>query len=281
MTDVRTPEELTVATASGVRWITPVRGGTESLLLASMIVLARLIPPSAFGMVAVAVIVQELAVNVPSEGVGSALVQRRDVERAHLEGGLAFSLLAGAVLALVTLVVAHFVVRPLFGGETAVLVALTTPWFVLGAIVALPMTLLRRRLAFGRLATLALTQAVVRAATSIALAAGFGLDARALVFGGLAGMAAMVLLALVFAPVPLPRWRGAAVRDLLPYGGPAMLACFSWAGFRNGDYAIIGAKLGAGQAGFYWRGFQLAVDYQNKLSAVMNQVAFPVLSRTA
>ena len=281
MTDVRTPEELTVATASGVRWITLVRVVTEFLLLASMIVLARLIPPSAFGMVAVAVIVQELAVNVPSEGVGSALVQRREVERAHLEGGLAFSLLAGAVLALVTLVVAHFVVRPLFGGETAVLVALTTPWFLLGAIVALPMTVLRRRLAFGRLATLALTQAVVRAATSIALAAGFGLDARALVFGGLAGMAAMVLLALVFAPVPLPRWRGAAVRDLLPYGGPAMLACFSWAGFRNGDYAIIGAKLGAGQAGFYWRGFQLAVDYQNKLSAVMNQVAFPVLSRTA
>jgi O-antigen/teichoic acid export membrane protein len=85
----------------------------------------------------------------------------------------------------------------------------------------------------------------------------------------------------LFAPVPLPRWRRDAVRDLLPYGGPAMLACFSWTGFRNGDYAIVGARLGAAQAGFYFRGFQLAVEYQSKISAVMGQVAFPVLSRTA
>ena len=112
------------------------------------------------------------------------------------------------------------------------------------------------------------------------LAAAFGLDGSALVLGGLLGMLAMVALALPFAPLPLPRWHRRRSRTL-PYGGPAMLACFSWAGFRNGDYAIVGARLGAAQAGFYWRGFQLAVEYQGKLSAVMNQVAFPVLSRTA
>ena len=44
------------------------RVGTEIILLASMVVLARLIPPSAFGMFAVAIIVQELAIIVPGEG---------------------------------------------------------------------------------------------------------------------------------------------------------------------------------------------------------------------
>jgi len=279
--DVRSSDELTVATASGVKWITLVRVVSEILLLGSMILLARLLPPSAFGMFAVVVIVQELAVNVPSEGVGSAIVQRRSVKREHLQGGLALSLLVGTGLAAVTLVVAKLIVAPVFGAETADLVALTTPWFLLGAIVALPMTVLRRRLAFGRLALLAFTQSTVRAGTSVAFAAFAGLGAPALVYGGLAGMAAMVALALAFAPVPLPRWRGWAVRDLMPYGGPAMLACFSWAGFRNADYAIVGASLGPTQAGYYWRGFQLAVEYQSKLSAVMNQVAFPVLSRSA
>ena len=86
MTDVRTTSELTEATATGLRWTTTIRVLTELLLLASMIVLARLIPPSAFGMFAVAVIVQELAVNVPSEGVGSAsvLVERRVVFNADV-----------------------------------------------------------------------------------------------------------------------------------------------------------------------------------------------------
>jgi O-antigen/teichoic acid export membrane protein len=281
VTDIHSNEELTAAAATGVRWTTVVRVVTEVLLLGSMIVLARLIPPSAFGMFAVAIIVQELAVTVPSEGVGSALVQRRSVDRAHLQGGFALALLVGAGLTLVTLALAAVVVNPIFGFETARLVALTTPWFMLGAIVALPLTILRRRLEFGRVALLGLVQSVVRAGSSIFFAAALGLDAEALVFGGVLGMFAMVAAALVLAPVPLPRWRGRAVRDLLPYGGPAMLACFSWVGFRNGDYAIVGARLGAAQAGFYWRGFQLAVEYQGKLSGVMNQVAFPVLSRTA
>ena len=85
VTDSRTNEELTETTASGLRWVTLARIATELLLVASMIALARTIPPGAFGMFAVAVIVQELAVNVPSEGVGSALVQRRSIERAVRE----------------------------------------------------------------------------------------------------------------------------------------------------------------------------------------------------
>ena len=67
----------------------------------------------------------------------------------------------------------------------------------------------------------------------------------------------------------------------LGYGLPASLASISWVGFRNGDYAVIGAKLGATSAGIYWRAFQLAVEYQRKISVVMYQVAFPVLSRSA
>ena len=57
-----------------------------------MVVLARLIPPAAFGIFAVIVIVQELAVTMPMEGVGGALVQRKSITRDHLQGGLALSL---------------------------------------------------------------------------------------------------------------------------------------------------------------------------------------------
>lgn len=281
MTDARTNAELTEATAAGVRWLTIARVITELLLLASMVVLARLMPPSAFGAFAIAVIVQELAVGVPSEGVSSAIVQRRDVRREHLEGGLALSLLIGGALTAATLLLAAGVVDPVFGGETASLVVLAAPWCLLGAVLALPMAVLRRQLDFRKICLLDLAQSTVRSATMVLLAAAFGLDAAALVLGGVAGLCVAVALALRFAPVPPPRWRAGAVRDLLPYGGPAAAASVCWAGFRNADYAIVGARLGAAQAGFYWRGFQLAVEYQRKISTVMTQVAFPVLSRTA
>jgi PST family polysaccharide transporter len=281
VSDVRSSADLTEATASGLRWISVGRVVTELLLLGSMVVLARLIPPAAFGMFAIAVIVQELAINLLSEGVSSAIVQRRDIEREHLQGGFALSLAIGTALMAGTLIAAVLVVRPIFGTETEQLVIMTTPWALVGALGAPSYALLRRRLDFRRLAVLDLINSLVRSGTSILLAAALGLDGPALVLGGLAGVTAMTLLSLVFAPVPLPRWRTQAVRDLLGYGGPASLAGLCWVGFRNGDYAIIGARLGPAQAGIYWRGFQLAVEYQRKISMVMTSVAFPILARTA
>jgi PST family polysaccharide transporter len=278
--DVRTNADLTEATAGGLRWLTYARVVIELTLLGAMVVLARLIPPAQFGMFAVVLIVQELALAMPMEGVGSAIVQRRSIGREHLQAGLALSLLVGAVLAGLTVLVATFVVAPAIGDETAALVLLATPWFLLGAVYAVPSAVLRRRLDFRRMTILDLTMTASRAAVSVALAFA-GLDAEALVWGNLVGMAIALAVAMAFAPPPLPRWNGRAIRDLLPYGGPASLACIAWTGFRNGDYAIIGARLGTAQAGFYYRGYQLAVEYQKKISTVMSQMAFPVLARTA
>jgi lipopolysaccharide exporter len=279
VSDVGTTEKLTDATTAGLRWVTVARVGTELALAGSMVVLARLIPPSAFGMFAIAVIVQELAISVPSEGVGTALVQRRQIGREHLEGGMALGLAIALALTVVTLLLAIFVLPGVFGHDTAKLVALASPWFVISAAGAPSYALLRRKLDFRRLSIVDLSNSVVRAGVSVGLAVA-GLDAGALVLGCLAGVVATASLCLLFAPVPLPRWRSRAIRDLLHYGGPGSLATFCWAGFRNGDYAIVGARLGTAQAGFYWRGFQLAVDYQRKISAVMTSVGFPVLART-
>jgi len=281
LSDVRTNEELAEATASGIRWITLARVGIEILLLGSMVLLARLIPPADFGMFAVALIVQELSRNIPSEGIGGAIVQRKTIGREHLQAGLAMSLLSGLVLTILSLILTVVLVEPIYGEDTARLILLTTPCFLIGAILALPMSVLRRRLDFRRLSMLDITQSVVRTVVTVVLAAAFGLDASALVLGVVVGAALALAMALVFCPVPLPRWNTRAARELLAYGGPAALAAVAWTGFRNGDYAVIGARLGSAQAGFYWRGFQLAVEYQRKVSTVMTQIAFPVLSRTA
>lgn len=276
--DARSKEDLMQAAAGGLRWITYARVGIELAMLASMVVLARLIPPAEFGIFAIIIIVQELALTMPMEGIGSALVQRRRIDREHLEGGLVLSLAVGACLAALTLLAALVVVEPLFGERTASLVLLALPWYLLGAVYAVPMAVLRRRLDFRRMSIVDVAQNLTRVAAMLALALA-GLNAEALLLGCLAGMATAVVLALAFAPVPAPRWRSQAVRDLLPYGGPAALSCVAWTGFRNGDYAIIGATLGTAAAGFYWRGYQLAVEYQRKISVVMSQMAFPILAR--
>jgi len=277
--DVRTNEDLTQATGEGLRWITYARIASEVVTLASMVVLARLIPPAAFGVFAIVVIAQELAYTVPAEGVGSAIVQRRSIVRRHLEGGLLLSLGMGAVLVTVVLILAEVLIRPVFGDETARLMMIVSPCFLLSSVGAVPSAVLRRRLDFARLSLIDITATLTRTFATVGLALA-GLDAAALVLGYLTSLVVGVGMACAFAPPPLPRWRRREISELLPYGGPATVASLAWTGFRNGDYAIIGATLGPAQAGFYWRAYQLAVEYQKKVSTVMAQMAFPVLART-
>ncbi len=277
--DPQSAEELRAAAVRGVRSSSIARPATEVLLLASMVFLARIIPPAEFGRYAVALIAQELAYVITAEGVGSALVQRKIVAREHLQSGMALGLLTGVVLAGLMLIAATLVIDPIFGARTALFVRLISPLCVIASAGTVSMALLRRRMAFRRLSEVEVVSTLVRVIACVGLAFA-GLSGEALILGMLAGTLAMTLIMWVSAPPPMPRLHIQPARELLDYGFSASMAAASWVGFRNSDYAIVGARLGAVPAGLYFRAYTLAVDYQKKVSMVMGQVGFPLLART-
>ena len=75
--------------------MTVARVAAEGISVAAAVVLAHLVPPAQFGHVAVTMVVSELALALANEGAGSALVQRRVVDRAHVEGTAMLALVAG------------------------------------------------------------------------------------------------------------------------------------------------------------------------------------------
>lgn len=270
--------EVRAAAVRGLKWVVVARPMVEITLLGSMLILSRLISPAEFGRFAVAALVGGLGV-VSAAAVTTALVQRPELDRDHLQAGFALALLlAGGILAL-TFVVATLLVVPVFGARTAELVRLTALGCPIAALGVVPSAKLQRRLELRRLSLIDVLSTATRAAVSVALAL-VGLGATALVLGGLCAAGVMALLAFLWARPPLPylRWRPA--RDLLSYGLPAWAAAVSWIGFANCDYAIVGARLGPVQAGYYFRAYTLGVEYQKKVSSVMASVGFPVLART-
>ena len=270
--------DVRAATLRGLRWIVFTRPASELVSMASMVVCAHLISPAEFGRFAIAVIVGELAF-IPSAGVGAALVQRPQMSREHLEAGFALALLTGLALVAFTFVAATVIVVPVFGARTAELVRLSTPAFFIAAASTVPAALLQRRLEFRRLGVIDIVGSAAAASVSIGLAVA-GFNGVALVFGVLAGGLIGTILMWSWAPPPVPRLRRGPVREVLGYGGPAALAAVSWIGFRNCDYAIVGARLGALSAGLYFRAYTLGVEYQKKVSKVLSSVAFPMLART-
>lgn len=281
LTAARSADELTAAAAGGLRWTSMARAGTECLLFGVMIVLARIIPPAGFGAFAVALIVGQLAIGIPAEGIGSALVQRERVSGEHLRSGVALTLIVAVVMAAFTWLLSYVAVAPLCGAEPAAMVRLACPLFLAASLGTVPTAVLRRRLDFRRLAIMEIAGSVARAGVSLALAVFAGFGGSALVLGWVAGTAVASAIALASVPLSLPRLRSAPSRDIANYGMPASLAAIAWSGFANGDYLVIAARLGNAAAGQYWRAYTLAVGYQTKISVVMYTIAFPVLSRTA
>jgi O-antigen/teichoic acid export membrane protein len=279
MTDgPRDIDDLRAATVHGLRWIVMARPVVECLLVGSMVVLAHLIPPAAFGHFATASLISGFGAASVS-AITTALVQRPQLAREHLQAANALALGSGALLGVLTLLAASFVVDPIFGKGTADVVRLSAPGPLIAAAGAVPFAVLQRRLDFRRLSVNDVIGSGFRAFGSVGLALA-GLDGAALVLGVLAGTAVQSMLAWFWAPppVPWPRWR--PTRELLHYGTPNWLAAVSWIGFANCDYAIVAARLGAVQSGLYFRSYTLAVEYQKKVSNVAATLGLPVLART-
>ena len=274
--DVRR-EDLRAAALSGVRWVSAGRVVCEMAAFASTLVLARLLTPREFGVVAVALVVQALASCVTTSGIAAALVQRAGVSRAHARASMAIALAAGVAGTGAT-VGSTFALRPLIGDAVADNVLLASPVFLLVALGATAHGLLQRRLAFAALTAAEAVSTLTGIISGVVLALA-GLGASALIIGALARSLVHAIVVVAVARPGLPRWHAAEGREILAFAAPAAFGSAGHLAFRQVDYVIVAAQAGLSQAGFFWRAYQLAFEYQQKLSVVMQKLAFPIYAR--
>jgi O-antigen/teichoic acid export membrane protein len=272
-------ETLKEATIRGLRWLAFTKVVGETLAFVCAIALARLLSPGDFGHAAVALIFLPLAGILTFEGFASALVQKESIDEDDRRAAMAMSLIGGAILSLLAWALSKPVWEPLFGARTGSLIELISPILFIAALGSVSRATLWRALNFGRVSVIDLASLVGGSALAVALAA-TGLGARALILGALAQMAINSTLLLIASPAPLPRWSRQRQRRIAGFGLPAALGGLVEILFRNVDYAILAARLSPLTTGIYYRAFNLGVVYQDKISGVMVQVAYPVYSRT-
>ncbi|MFZ0041396.1 MAG: oligosaccharide flippase family protein [Solirubrobacteraceae bacterium] len=249
----------------------------EGTNLLGVAILARLVAPAEFGRYAIALIVLLLAA-VPTWAVSYTIVQRDQIDRDHLKTGQTLTIVMGLAICASCFAASYTVVPILFGARTAVLVRLMTPACFINSVNTVQYGILSRRLEFRRLSLLDMTVAVVSTVVSIPLAV-IGLNGAAIVLGVDAASVAGFILICCWVLPPIPTFRLRAARDFARSGISAASNAGSLVCFENCDYVIVGARVGALQAGYYFRAYTLGVVYQTKVSQVITTVGLPVLSR--
>ena len=250
--------------------------GTQTL---SVVVLARLLTPADFGVVASVAPVTGLVLLFQDFGLQQAIIQRRDITQAQLSPAFWFTVAlgcgCGALLALLAPAVAAF-----YGDARLLSVtAATAPSLLLASAGSVPMALLNRALRFRALAAVETVAAVTVFAVTVAASAA-GARYWALVLGTLAGNTVLTGGAWYAAG-----WRPDRPRRQLPdstmlrFGGN--LVGFGLMNFaaRNLDNVLIGCFSGATALGYYDRAYKLLLFPLLNVNAPLARVAIPLLSR--
>jgi teichuronic acid exporter len=248
---------LTRSAVHGVFWITATRAIKAPLNLIATAVLARLLTPSDFGIVAIAMLVTTLSDVLVDGSFGMVLIQRRTISPAVIGASLALSMTLAALFAGTVIIGAPFIEQE-FGfphlQDVLLLLAAALP---ITAITTITTALLQRAMRFRALTFIAFVSQLAYTITAIALAvAGAGL--WSLIWAQLASF--FLQAAMGFLAVRRQYQLGisqAAVREVFQSGGMFTVSkLLNWAA-TSADRVVIGRFLGAADLGYYSRAVSL------------------------
>jgi O-antigen/teichoic acid export membrane protein len=270
---------LGTRTVRGMAWAYGAYGGGRVLVLVSTAILAHLLTPRDFGVVALALVFMSFLESLNELGLGQALIVAAvDEEADRAQTVFSWSMLLGAgltiLLAALSSPIAGFFHQP----QLADLLPVLGLNFVLRALGATHYALARKHLNYRVRTVSEISEVTVRGIVSIVLAlSGFGV--WSLVIGFVAGVATSTTalwLQVSFRPrFALTRKH---LRSLVQFGGALTLVDIGSVIYANTDYLFIGRDLGAASLGLYSIGFRIPELAILNVAHVAADVLFPAYS---
>jgi len=255
----------------GAQWI------TRGLGLVSTAILARLLAPQDFGLVAMATVIAGFLGVLFTFGIDTALIQNTNATRADWDAAWTIRVGQGIILALLLVVTAPL--AALFYAEPRVTVIILV--LAAGAIVAgfenIGIVAFRKDLQFHRDFQYTLAKKIVQIAVTITLAFIFH-NYWALLAGIVLGQAFSSLASYMVHPFR-PRWSLARTRHIL--GFTSRMAFINLAQYitLEGERFIVGGLTGIRQTGLYFVSNEVANIPTTELSGSISRATVPGLAK--
>lgn len=274
------PYGLTARTLRGAKWsylATFINAGLQVVVTA---ILARLLAPSAFGLVAMAGLVLRFGQYFAQMGVGQAIVQRRELTPEHISAGLWASVTLGAafsVLAWVTAPLAGVVFRS--AALVPVLRIMGLTFFISGTATAAN-AILRRQMRFRAIAVSDIAAYVVGYAGVGVFMALSGLGVWSLVAAAFSqALISSVAYNILARPRAILAWSWRPYREILGFGSTVSIISFLEFLSANLDTIAVGRLAGPTRLGYYSRATSLTSLPMYYMSTSLSSVLFPSFSR--
>ncbi|BCP53490.1 lipopolysaccharide biosynthesis protein [Kaistia sp. 32K] len=255
------------------------QGVSVLMRLAFMVVLARLLDPSEFGLVAMATAITGMMAMFASAGLSTAAVQARTISVVQMSTLFWVNMLIGTLFAALCCLLAPVLVAFYDEPRLFWLTILLAPGFILGAASVQHLAILQREMRYGALAIVEFSGQLLGLACGVAIALA-GYRYWALVgatFFTQLGTTTGMWVATRW--LPSRRFSFAEVVPMLRVGGTVTFnTIVAYIGF-NLEKVLVGRFWGAEALGNYGRAYQLISVPIDNLSNAVGGVAFSALAR--
>jgi O-antigen/teichoic acid export membrane protein len=262
-----------------VPWTLATNGVDKGMKLLTTLVLARLLVPEDFGLVALAVLVIGVAAQFKDLGVGNAMVVRKEIDE-RTKGTVLVLMMGLGVLIALALAALSPVVALAFD-EPRVMPVLAV--MAVGILVSGPawfyISLLQREMAFRQRFRAQVVHTLTYSGVAIPLAVA-GAGVWSLVGGQVLAFAAEAVALVIVSPYRVrpafERRRAVEMiregRGFLAQGGVAFLS-------QNADYLVVGRILGPAALGLYSMAYRLTEFSYTGIGDPVARVTFPTIAR--
>jgi len=267
--------------ASGARWTTASTVTSTALNFLRLAILARLLSPQDFGLMAMIMVVIGFAQAYADMGISNAIIYRQDATRDQLSSLYWLNIIAGVAVFIIVLAANPLIVA--FYKEPRL--ASLLPWAALVYLVT-PIgqqfqILLQKNLLFRPLAIIEMISAICGLITAVGFALA-GAGVFSLILGQLADSG---IRALSLAGIGLGKWRPrirfnrSDLQGYLGFGfyqmGERSISYLN----SNLDKLLIGSLLGAQALGYYSVAWNLAIQPVVRINPIITKVAFPIFAK--
>jgi len=259
------------ALVQGIAWTSGVMWVAQVLSWVSTVFTARLLEPSDYGVISIAIAYLGLLTLVNEFGLGTAVVTLRELDREHISQINTLAVIIG----IGCFAVSYLMADPLsnFFGDARLrwVIFVMSASFLISAFKNVPASLLEKELRFKSLALIEGTQILVQSLCTLAFAYS-GLAYWALALGWLVGAAWSTSWVLLKRRPGFARLRLSSLREVFSFSRNVSIGRISWYVYTNADFIVAGKFLGGAALGAYTFAWSLANIATNKVTARVGKV---------
>ena len=266
-------------TISGLKWAAFSKFVGQLFTWTATLIVIRILTPEDYGLMALATILVGFLTLLYEMGLGSAIIQAKELSKKDLKNIFGFILIVNLILCIASVILAYPISKFFDEPQLIFFIHVLSIKFILIAFSVIPSSLLIREMNFKHKSLIDLTAAVGGSIITLLLAL-FGYGVWSLIGGNIAisiiGLGGLYFVRPYF---ETPGFNFRTIKKHMYYGGIVTAERILWFLYTQADNIIIGKILGKQKLGLYSVAMDLSSLPMQKLNAIINQVAFPAFSK--